>query len=365
MKTTLSLILIIISIGVNAQSYEHDINKCIQNIKPTTELNIEEAFEAYQDILIAQGILKNKSNKSIYALYDIFLNKESISPKQSLQNHTIAENFELFNRCFMQFTRDNSTAFSKTKIHDLYVLISNNTKPSTELIISEFKKIIALKDLKNDVYKYYTLYFFYSLNKFIIVDSEFSLSKPETASVISNTAKIEIENEVKNKLNTLLKNNTDITEIILYNNNSPKIAEIILYVTANAQMLDVMKIMEFAKSKNIKLTIEDPTDLKAENLTILNVFDRVKLYIKENGALEKFNISSNDSEQKIVSYYKIQVNSFEIAIDHSNRIYLSKDSVTHASLYKNGSIKLVEESGYTDKALETYKILINKVLAED
>lgn len=72
-------------------------------------------------------------------------------------------------------------------------------------------------------------------------------------------------------------------------------------------------------------------------------FAQVKKYIQKNGKHERVSLSSiiNDTNL-MVDYYSVLKNDWEVTVDHSNRIYFSKDNVHYGNVILQSDSVFVE-----------------------
>lgn len=110
------------------------------------------------------------------------------------------------------------------------------------------------------------------------------------------------------------------------------------------------------------------------DLTDTTHFWTVKNYIEKFGKSEKVNASSIVTQESIVTYYVIWLDSTKVSTDHSNRLYMSVDSLHYGNIVLENNIVTPEINyGTPDKnpeltkkkklyVMEIYKKLITLAL---
>lgn len=111
-------------------------------------------------------------------------------------------------------------------------------------------------------------------------------------------------------------------------------------------------------------------DVENIDLTDTTYFEIVKNYIFENGSIEKVNISSDQSKERIIEYHVLKIDKWEATIDHSDRIYITLNNVKYGNILKeNAAVEPEINYGVPDtnpkqtkekeiQVLEIYKRLI-------
>ena|SRR5690554_1316549 len=92
------------------------------------------------------------------------------------------------------------------------------------------------------------------------------------------------------------------------------------------------------------------------DLTDTTHFWAVKNYIEKFGKTEKVNASSIVSQESIVTYYVLWLDSTKVSTDHSNRLYMSVDSLHYGNIILENNIVTPEINyGIPDKNPESTK----------
>ena len=78
-------------------------------------------------------------------------------------------------------------------------------------------------------------------------------------------------------------------------------------------------------------------DIEKIDLTDTTYFEIVRNYIFDNGTIEKVNISSNLSKERIIEYHIIKVDNWKMIIDHSDRIYMTFNDLKYGNVLKENS----------------------------
>lgn len=111
-------------------------------------------------------------------------------------------------------------------------------------------------------------------------------------------------------------------------------------------------------------------DIEKIDLTDTTYFEIVRNYIFDKGTIEKVNISSNLSKERIIEYHIIKVDNWKMIIDHSDRIYMTLNDLKYGNILKeNSSVKTEINYGVPDtnpqqtkekevQVLKNYKQLI-------
>jgi hypothetical protein len=119
-----------------------------------------------------------------------------------------------------------------------------------------------------------------------------------------------------------------------------------------------------------KLKETDTINADKIDLTDTTYFKAVKNYINTVGTIRKVNASNMANQELIITYYVVYVDSMEILIDHTNRIYMNLNNRHFGNILKENSIVKPEINyGIPDKnprltkkkeirVLEIYKKLI-------
>src|SRR5690606_23747986 len=71
------------------------------------------------------------------------------------------------------------------------------------------------------------------------------------------------------------------------------------------------------------------------DLTDNTYFNMVKNYIFENGSIEKVNISSDQSKERIIEYHVLKIDKWKATIDHSDRIYITLNGLKYGNILKD------------------------------
>jgi biopolymer transport protein ExbD len=262
MRTLTFIFLILATIIVKAQDdndFELTIENCIRDKYQSVGLDIEREFDIFQDTLISQGILLNKDYKSVYALYDTILSGGYSRYNFPYHIDKLEENLRLFYECFFQFKTDTTSAFNETKMHEFYASIDKiDSIPNVNIdtIIRRIKKVIREEDLKRDTYKYYTLYSFYFLITPNRISPKILLPKSDVDTSDKKIIHISIDKDQQfyiNQTKTKEKNIGQRIDKIVGDDSDDYI--IVLKSDKAAIIANVVKIMDIAKKKNIKLIV--------------------------------------------------------------------------------------------------------------
>ena len=117
------------------------------------------------------------------------------------------------------------------------------------------------------------------------------------------------------------------------------------------------------KGNLIKPAINSTTQPGEFNLEDTTNFTLVKDYIKQNGKKRTVNASSSLDKEMMVNYHYLFIDSMEITIDHSDRIYMSLNEIHYGNILKeNGKVRPEIIYGVTDKNPELTKAKEIKVL---
>lgn len=99
-------------------------------------------------------------------------------------------------------------------------------------------------------------------------------------------------------------------------------------------------ILSFGMSCSCQSTSSASNDTENIDLTDTTYFEIVRNYIFDNGTIEKVNISSNLSKERIIDYHIIMVDNWKTIIDHSDRIYMTLNDLKYGNVLKeNSSVK--------------------------
>jgi hypothetical protein len=115
---------------------------------------------------------------------------------------------------------------------------------------------------------------------------------------------------------------------------------------------------------NEKEVSEIKLNTGAHNLEDTTYFTLVQNFIRETGDSSKVDISSKIDGGLFVTYYKVVIDSMQISIDHSDRIYMSLNNQHYGNmLKKDGTIQAEIIYGVPDKNPEETKIKEDVVLS--
>ena len=220
-KMIISSILMLLSLDMYTQIIQNPeliIENCIKKEYKSVGLDIEAEFNIFIDTLISQGILRNNKAESLYGLYNMIRYVGVLNYRNTYRIDKFESNAKLFYECFFQFKADTSDLFKKTKLFEFYnVLNLLENYPSIITFVNEIKCVLEPKDLKKDIYKYYTLYMFYFLFTTEKEMPQLDIDIPEKRIIkiqFDHKQKIYINNKKvnKNKIEELIDNITNINK---------------------------------------------------------------------------------------------------------------------------------------------------------
>lgn len=115
-----------------------------------------------------------------------------------------------------------------------------------------------------------------------------------------------------------------------------------LIVLTSCNATAIPKEISNSLSKHKKENSELPMDTGVHNLEDTTYFQLVRDFIRETGDSSTVDASSIIGGGLFVTYFKIQLDSMQITIDHSDRIYMSIENQHYGNILKEDGIILPE-----------------------
>jgi ASC-1-like (ASCH) protein len=94
-------------------------------------------------------------------------------------------------------------------------------------------------------------------------------------------------------------------------------------------------VTEISTIKNSQIDLLENID--EINLTDTIYFNTVKDYIKSVGTIKKVNASSTVTKELIITYFQVSIDSMQITVDNTNRIYMSLNNNHYGNILKDNN----------------------------